>query len=291
MPKVSVVLPVYNVEKYIDKCIQSLLKQTLKDVEFIFVDDCSPDSSVAIIQKYNDPRIKLIRHEVNKYTAEARNTGIKAATGEYIAFVDSDDYIDSDFLKKLYITATKNKADIAKGIIRYIPTNHLFNNNNTIKLNKYRFNNAPWSALYKRDLFNKPYVKFYVDTMVGQFLLVYYANKIVFNNDAVYNYVTRPGSCVTTGFTPERWRRLNIRGAELILDFMNKLPMTRYEYCFVLRKTILKLYQFGYKKMSKEDKVLCKEELLGYLDTLLTKIKYKDNQFLADYNTVRSKYA
>ena len=98
MPKVSVILPVYNVEKYIDKCIQSLLNQTLKDVEFIFVDDCSPDKSVDIIKKYNDPRIKLVQHEVNKYTAEARNTGVKNATGEYIAFVDPDDYIDNNFL-------------------------------------------------------------------------------------------------------------------------------------------------------------------------------------------------
>ena len=102
MPKVSVILPCYNVSEYIDKCMDSLLNQTLSDVEFIFVDDCSTDDTYNQIKKYTDPRIKLIHHEVNRYTAEARNTGIDNATGEYLAFVDPDDYLDYIFLEKLY---------------------------------------------------------------------------------------------------------------------------------------------------------------------------------------------
>ena len=147
MPKISVILPVYNVEKYSDRCIQSLLNQTLKDIEFIFVDDGSLDNSVTIIQKYTDPRIKLLKHKVNKYTAEARNTGIKNATGEYIAFVDPDDYIEKDFFKILYDLAKTNTADIVKGIIRYIPSGKIINKNNLIKINKYNFNSAIWSAI------------------------------------------------------------------------------------------------------------------------------------------------
>ena len=105
MPKVYVILPVYNVAQYIDKCIQSLLAQTLKDVEFIFVDDCSPDNSVDIIKSYTDPRIKILQHDINKYTAEARNTGLKASSGEYIAFIDPDDYVDPEFIQELLSAA------------------------------------------------------------------------------------------------------------------------------------------------------------------------------------------
>lgn len=291
MLKLSVIIPVYNVEQYIDKCIQSLLGQTLKDIEFIFVDDCSPDNSVTIIQKYNDPRIKIIRHTINKYTAEARNTGIKNATGEYIAFIDSDDYIEKDFLEILYNLAKKNNADIAKGIIRYIPSQRIINKNNLININKYNFNSAPWSAIYKRELFNKPYVKFYVDTMVGQFLLVYYANKIVTCENAIYNYVMRKGSCVNTEFSPEKWRKLNIRGAELLLHFINKLDMNTVDYCIILRKVILRLYQFGYNKMSAENRLLYKQELNTYLDDLLVKAKYKNKRFLLEYSEVKKRYA
>lgn len=292
MPKVSVILPVYNVEKYIDKCIQSLLNQTLKDVEFIFVDDCSPDKSVDIIKKYNDPRIKLVQHEVNKYTAEARNTGVKNATGEYIAFVDPDDYIDNNFLEELYTIAKQSNADIAKGLIRYIPSNEIGNNNARIKINKYRFNAAIWSAIYNRRLFSEPDVKFYVDTMVAQFLLVHYANKIVFSEKTAYNYVKRAGSCVNSKFDPEKWRKLNVRGANLILDFMNKLKLTSIDYNMVLRRTIFKLYQYGYNKMSSNNKALCLKELNDYLDNAYEATKNRmNNTSLLEYKDIRKKYA
>lgn len=291
MPKISVILPVYNVAEYIDKCIKSLLAQTLTDIELIFVDDCSPDNSVAIIQKYNDPRIKIIRHEVNKYTAEARNTGLKYASGEYIAFVDPDDYINENHLEILYNLAIKNNADIAKGIFRYIPSKRIVNNNNLIKINKYRFNSAIWSAIYKKELFNKPDVKFYIDTMICQFLLVYYAHKIVTCDNAIYNYVIHEKSCVNTEFSSEKWRRLNVRGAELLLHFINKYNLPSTDYCMVLRKSILKLYQFGYNKLSKENKDLYKNELNMYLNDLLIKAKYTNKRFLTEYMEVKKKYA
>lgn len=293
MPKVSVILPVYNVEPYIEKCIKSLMSQALTDVEFIFVDDCSPDNSVEIIQKYQriDKRIKLIRHEKNKYTAEARNTGVKNAKGEYISFVDPDDFIDDNFLSDLYNFAKRDNADIAKGVFRYIPSGREYNTNNLVKSNKYRFNSSLWSAIYKRSLFDNPMVKFYVDTMVGQFLLVHTAKKITTCDTAHYNYVIRTGSCVNTEFSPEKWKKLNVRGAQLILDFMNKLNVHETVYDTVLRKTILKLYQFGFDKMSKDNQQKYKKELNLYLDELVQKTKYKTKRFLIDYKAVRKKYA
>ena len=106
--KVSVIIPVYNTEKYLEKCLYSVCNQTLSDIEIICINDCSTDNSREILNKYaaDDERIKIINFEENKGAAAARNAGIDAATGEYIGFVDSDDYPDLDFYEKLY-----NKAE------------------------------------------------------------------------------------------------------------------------------------------------------------------------------------
>ena len=95
-PKISLIVPVFNVEKYVSKCLDSLVAQTLKDIEIICVDDCSTDNSLQIIEKYasKDSRIKIVKHEVNKGLGQARNTGLGYSCGEYIWFIDSDDYVD-----------------------------------------------------------------------------------------------------------------------------------------------------------------------------------------------------
>ena len=116
MMKVSVIIPVYNVERFVERCIRSLLEQTLREIELIVVDDCSPDKSIAIIQRvikeYPDRFIKIISQKTNKGLPAARNTGLKTATGEYIFHCDSDDWIESDMLEILYQTAKKKNADI-----------------------------------------------------------------------------------------------------------------------------------------------------------------------------------
>lgn len=120
MPKVSIIVPVYNVEKYLRKCLDSLINQTLKDIEIICVNDGSKDNSPKILEEYAkiDNRIVVINQE-NSGQSVARNKGIGIAKGEYIGFVDSDDWLDLDFFEKLYSSAIKNNADIALGgIIR-----------------------------------------------------------------------------------------------------------------------------------------------------------------------------
>ena len=115
---VSVIVPIYQVEKYIECCVRSLLMQTLKDVEYIFVDDCSPDKSLEILKHIIDKhperkeRVKILRHEYNKGLPAARNTGLEAASGEYIFHCDSDDWTDKSMLEVLYNTAKSNDADI-----------------------------------------------------------------------------------------------------------------------------------------------------------------------------------
>ena len=112
--KVSVIVPVYNVEKYIAQCLDSILEQTLEDIEIICVDDCSKDGSVEIVKDYmkKDSRIVLLSHEVNKGLSCARNTGIAYASGEYVGFVDSDDYVDATMFEKMYVKAKKTDSDI-----------------------------------------------------------------------------------------------------------------------------------------------------------------------------------
>ncbi|WP_165056674.1 MULTISPECIES: glycosyltransferase [unclassified Adlercreutzia] len=113
MTKVSVVVPIYKVELYLRKCIESLLAQTLKDVELVLVDDGSPDRSGDIAESYaqRDPRVKVV-HRENGGLGPARNTGIEAATGEYIGFVDSDDWVDADMYERLYRAAANDDADV-----------------------------------------------------------------------------------------------------------------------------------------------------------------------------------
>lgn len=117
MPKVSVIIPVYNTEKFLRKCLDSVCNQTLQDIEIICINDCSTDGSLEILREYagKDNRIKLIELLENCGAAKARNIGIDIAEGEYLGFVDSDDFIDLDFYKKLYGKAKETDADAVKG--------------------------------------------------------------------------------------------------------------------------------------------------------------------------------
>ncbi len=113
-PKLSIIVPVYNTEIYLKECLDSLVNQTFKDIEIIIVNDCSPDNSEAVILEYQakDPRIKYIKHDKNLGLGGARNTGITNASGEWIAFVDSDDYIDLNTYKTILSLMGKHQANL-----------------------------------------------------------------------------------------------------------------------------------------------------------------------------------
>lgn len=112
-PKVSIVVPVYKVEEYIDRCLDSLLNQTLKDIEIILVDDGSPDNCPKICDEYaqKDARVRVV-HKQNEGLGYARNSGMEVAVGEYIAFVDSDDFVDIRMFEELYDVARGNDSDV-----------------------------------------------------------------------------------------------------------------------------------------------------------------------------------
>ena len=123
-PKVSIIIPVYNVEKYIKRCVNSLLEQTLKDIEIILVDDASTDKSPMLCDELasSDNRIKVI-HKQNEGAGLSRNAALKVATGEYIGFVDSDDFVDPIMFETLYNTAENFGSDLVLSGVRFVDGN------------------------------------------------------------------------------------------------------------------------------------------------------------------------
>ena len=111
-------MPIYNVEKYIEKCARSLFEQTLDDIEYIFVNDCTPDKSISILKQalkeypHRQQQVKIISHQTNMGSAAARNTCLSAATGEYIGWCDSDDWIEDNMFECMYLKAKETNADI-----------------------------------------------------------------------------------------------------------------------------------------------------------------------------------
>ena len=160
MSKVSLIVPVYNTSKYLEKCINSLINQTLDDIEIIIINDGSTDNSEKIIKKFNDKRIKYIAKQ-NEGIGKTRNLGIEKATGEYLAFVDSDDYLSIDFCEKMYTKATSDNCDIV--ICNFFEVRHnligiKFNDFKDTNLKKYpelinNINLGPCNKIYKKELF------------------------------------------------------------------------------------------------------------------------------------------
>ncbi|MGF7118943.1 glycosyltransferase [Methanobacterium oryzae] len=170
MPKVSVIIPVHNVEKYLEECLNSLVNQTLKDIEIICVNDGSTDKSLEILEKFaaKDDRITIINQE-NQGAGAARNKGLKIARGEYLSFLDADDFFELDMLEKVYNFSSKNSLDIAVygantfndktsriekidyDIRReYLPKKNIFNYNDFPKYVFNTFQNWAWNKLFKR---------------------------------------------------------------------------------------------------------------------------------------------
>ncbi len=117
-PLISIIVPVYNVSRYIERCARSLFEQSLNDIEYIFVDDCSPDNSIEILHQILSDypsrmaQVKIISHEKNRGVAAARNTGLKLASGEFIAQCDSDDWVERDMYERMLLEAKRTSADL-----------------------------------------------------------------------------------------------------------------------------------------------------------------------------------
>lgn len=204
MIKVSVIVPVYNVERYLEKCLNSLVNQTLKAIEIIVVNDGSPDNSQKIIDKYSKKyqNIKAFIKE-NGGLSDARNYGLTKAKGEYVSFVDSDDYIENNALEIMYNTAKKSNLDIVvcdtinlyeNGTQEYIQSNHNYSNN---PIKNYLVS-PPMACirLYSRTLFDKIQFKkgIYYEDLELTPKLAKYTDKVGFVSKGLYYYLQRSGS-------------------------------------------------------------------------------------------------
>lgn len=129
-PAVSVIVPVYKVERYIEQCARSLFGQTMEDLEFIFVDDCTPDASMAILERVLDDyparrsRVKILHNEVNRGLPYTRSRGVGMASGEYIIHCDSDDWVEPDMYEKLYTKASEGHLDMVICSMRWVYPDH-----------------------------------------------------------------------------------------------------------------------------------------------------------------------
>jgi glycosyltransferase involved in cell wall biosynthesis len=245
MPKVSVILPCYNVAPYICACLDSLVNQTLRDIEIICVDDKSTDNTLEIIQERatQDKRIKVIAQPANSGVSVARNTGIDAATGEYIGFVDPDDYVDLDFYEKLYEAATRENADIAKANLTVVNVDGIHTAgrlNRYVKQNKLNFQYEFTSAIYKRDFLNRHNLRFLPGVSIGedvnwQIKAVYLANKIPVLDNTSYMYIRRSDSAYSTYLTRGKIEKVCEASKDLLVWTNNHPNMNHADYMNIMR--------------------------------------------------------
>lgn len=222
-PKISVIVPVYNSEQYLNKCLDSIINQSYNNLEIIIVNDGSTDSSLHICQKYerNDSRIIVI-NKPNEGVSMARNAGLKIATGEYIGFVDSDDTITITMYEQLYTNMIKHRADISVCSFAFCYKNSpvVKNKKNLQKVlihdNQEAIENALTGTYYAGQLCNKLFkshlffgeqldmnVKIYEDLQIFIKILIK-ANKLVFDPQPLYNYYMRSNSACNSMFNSEK---------------------------------------------------------------------------------------
>lgn len=236
MAKISIIVPIYNVENYLKNCIDSILNQTFKDFELILVNDGSTDTSLDICEdyKYIDNRIKIVNKK-NGGISSARNAGLNVARGEYIGFVDSDDYIHPQMYEILYNEIIKNKADISMCDFKkvyefdrkllessFISCDEIEILNNEEALFELGEKNGvtyvvAWNKLYKRELFKD--IKFkegiiHEDEYIIHRLL-YQVNKLVYIKEKLYFYLQREGSIMD--------KKLDIDVVDALLAYSDRI--------------------------------------------------------------------
>jgi Glycosyltransferases involved in cell wall biogenesis len=229
---ISVIVPVYNVENYLEDCLDSIAKQSYADFEVLMVDDCTPDRSGEICGKFaaRDSRFILLRREKNGGLSAARNTGLREAKGEYIAFVDSDDKIEPNYLEALMASVTANRSDIAVcGVsqvllngrtLRKHGENRCFEREEAIEEMMYQcsFDVSAWGKLYRRQVLEG---MFFTEGILYEDLDIMYlvfekCQKISYTDDTSYFYIHRKNSILRGGFNERHFDVL--KAAERIVE-------------------------------------------------------------------------
>ena len=229
MPKVSIIVPVYNVEKYIEKCLNSLVKQTMEDIEIIIVNDGSKDNSINVINKFikrYPEKIQYLEKE-NGGLSDARNYGLPYAKGEYIAFLDSDDYVEEDMYEKLYKLAKKENSDMVECDFIWEYPNKQKEDIGQIYTNKKQMLEkvrvVAWNKLIKTNIVIENKITFpkgyrYEDVEFT-YKLVPYLNKVSFLKKPCVHYVQRENSI--SNLQNERTKEI-FNVLDHVLDFYKK---------------------------------------------------------------------
>jgi glycosyltransferase involved in cell wall biosynthesis len=206
--KVSVLVPFYNVEKYVGRCVDSLFNQSYKNIEYIFVNDCTPDRSLEIINQYIDKysirdKCKIINHPHNQGISSSRNDCLDNATGDYLLFIDSDDYIDQDMVEQLVNAAVRDDADISGcGYIEeyddhsvVIPQKYTNDYKEMLKaITILTIKGVMWKLLIKRSIIEDNHIRFMPEkNMVDDYLfccqIFYYSQRFTGVDKCMYHYI------------------------------------------------------------------------------------------------------
>lgn len=246
MDKISIIVPIYNVENYLSRCVDSLLVQTYHNVEIILVDDCSTDSSADIASDYaqkNPQKVRFVQREINGGLSAARNSGIFESCGDWITFVDSDDWVSEDFVETLYNTAVKDDADIVMSDFYYafesgktyaVSTCGAMSTQSSHKQKVALADPCSTTRLYRKTLFTQNNLTFPEDIWRSEDIatiipVLTYTDKISLVNKPMYYYFQRKASLsnqntknVDLSFYPktiERMHALSRAGFETELEF------------------------------------------------------------------------
>lgn len=299
MPKVSVIVPIYNVEKYLEKCINSLLSQTLEDIQIILVNDGSKDNSGNIAKEYeknNKDRVIYVEKE-NGGLSDARNYGLKYATGDFIAFLDSDDYIEKNAYEEMYNKAIEENAD-------YVECDFIWEFPNKIRVDKqYPYKNkkemlsfvrvVAWNKLIKRQLITDNNLEFpkglrYEDVEFT-YKLIPFINKFAYVDKPFIHYVQREGSIANVQ---------NERTAEIFTVLDNVIEFYKKNNIYEKYRDELEYNYARYllcsslKRMCKiKDKTIRKKLLTESWKRLNSNFpNWKKNVILKTVNTGKNKY-
>ena len=285
---VSVIIPIYNVEAYLRKCVDSVINQTLKDIEIILVDDGATDSSGSICDEYAliDNRIKVI-HKVNGGLSDARNAGLGIATAKYVSFIDSDDWVELDFIEKLYNGCVQNNAEIACCGCIYEYENYNFTKQTSdgeavytqIEAIKHMLkgdtmNLASWDKMYERRLFDKykfPKGEIHEDLAI-MFDIFLEINKCAHVASPLYHYRQREQSITKQKFSAGSLVIIrNIKHAKSLLQDKVELRKTVDAYYYRMIKNLCVVFFNSQDNTGfKDEFVSLKKELTSNLFVILS---------------------
>ena len=261
MPKLSIITPIYNSEEYLEKCLKNLVAQSLEDIEFVWVDNGASEECKDIIKKYKNHRkgIRIINIPENIGYCGAMNKGVDIATGDYVGFCDSDDWVDEDYFEKLHSIAKKNNADIVyaqyiehHGEATKFVTHISFSNMLTTICKKFDAmrNGAVWDKIFKRSLvvehnvrFPASHISFYQDNVFLVQALIP-AQNVICTWDAYYHYRIVPTSTIRMAATKRERERYAIELAGILSQYAGQYNFSQEEkncyFHFILRTLDLK---------------------------------------------------